>query len=762
MLIALWLALALPGVGQAQTAAEPLPMGWTDLYPWFFRGPDGAVAGFGLELTKELGKAAGFEPAAVEFGTVPNWVAAQIAGQVILVPAVARLPAMEASSVFSDPLFETTVQLAIRIEDKGRFDPKDLSGRRIGVLPPAAGSDPALLPGATLFEYTNTRAALIGLLGGEIDAISAEATLVFAEARRARLDNRIAFVEEPLMTIARFILLHQSRADLLPAINAEIARMKADGRLEALITRFNIHLPEPEPEVLQIGVFDLPPHMSVRPDGSASGFAVEVLESVAKIAGLRTAVVPIDIQNFAPGDPHDILPIATITEDRQQAMDFAYPIEASTFSIFMRQGETAGVAGLSDLGDRAVGVISTSLAHNQATAAGLSNIVPYGPGKDVADMMADLDAGGIEAALFEATNVHELLADGALSDRIVEITPPFFISQRAPALRPGLGSVRERLNAVIPGYLVSDEYLALREKYFGTGAVWTKERLFWFGGLSAILALGALILVAGTQMRARTRTLAAEARAAQADRQAAYQGRFLEAIFNAATSGIVALNREGLVVRANRAARHILGGISQPTPFPWPAQIKFLEAETLHPLDASADPIRRALSGHTLRGETHLVRRLQKGDPQRYVRIDSAQLHIEDESDLAVLVIDDVSNEERNRQVVERKSRLDALGQLTGGIAHDFNNLLAAQLYAVDLARRASDPDKRENFLEIASGSIQRGRALTSRLLAFARKQPGLAAVRSVADVCEDFRKLVRPMLEAQFDITFTLDDPRL
>lgn len=236
----------------------------------------------------------------------------------------------------------------------------------------------------------------------------------------------------------------------------------------------------------------------------------------------------------------------------------------------------------------------------------------------------------------------------------------------------------------------------------------------------------------------------------------------LEAIFNAATSGIVALDEQGRIVRINTRARHMLGGVSDAVPFVWPESIRFLDSETLAPLEASADPVRRALSGHVLRSETHLLRRLALDEDRRYVRVGSASLENSESGIRVVLVIDDVSNEERSRQVIERKSRLDALGQLTGGIAHDFNNLLASQLYAVDLARKASDPEKRDMYLETAASSIERGRDLTSRLLAFARRQPGLSSVRITQEVLSEFEQLVRPMIEAQIEITVAVDDPDL
>jgi len=68
--------------------------------------------------------------------------------------------------------------------------------------------------------------------------------------------------------------------------------------------------------------------------------------------------------------------------------------------------------------------------------------------------------------------------------------------------------------------------------------------------------------------------------------------------------------------------------------------------------------------------------------------------------------------------------RLDAVGQLTGGIAHDFNNLLtiisgSLQLIEVEFGDR---PGMSE-LVSSALRSVTRGAELTSKLLAFARRQ---------------------------------------
>lgn len=82
--------------------------------------------------------------------------------------------------------------------------------------------------------------------------------------------------------------------------------------------------------------------------------------------------------------------------------------------------------------------------------------------------------------------------------------------------------------------------------------------------------------------------------------------------------------------------------------------------------------------------------------------------------------------EERRRaeEAVRQSEKLAALGQLTGGIAHDFNNLLQVVTSGAALLKRPTLPETRRQM--ILDGMIQAGRNardLTSRLLAFARRQ---------------------------------------
>ena len=86
----------------------------------------------------------------------------------------------------------------------------------------------------------------------------------------------------------------------------------------------------------------------------------------------------------------------------------------------------------------------------------------------------------------------------------------------------------------------------------------------------------------------------------------------------------------------------------------------------------------------------------------------------------------EVNERLRMEEALRQAQKMETIGQLTGGVAHDFNNLLTIIIGGLDTIRRSgpSDEARRTRALEMATQGAQRAVTLTSRLLAFARRQP--------------------------------------
>ncbi|WP_428485855.1 response regulator [Rhodopila sp.] len=93
----------------------------------------------------------------------------------------------------------------------------------------------------------------------------------------------------------------------------------------------------------------------------------------------------------------------------------------------------------------------------------------------------------------------------------------------------------------------------------------------------------------------------------------------------------------------------------------------------------------------------------------------------------------EIAGREKTEAALHQAQKLQAVGQLAGGIAHDFNNMLATVLGNLELMERRvaqtgkawtdGDSDRLMRLIGRATGAVHRGSQLTSRLLAFSRRQ---------------------------------------
>ena len=94
---------------------------------------------------------------------------------------------------------------------------------------------------------------------------------------------------------------------------------------------------------------------------------------------------------------------------------------------------------------------------------------------------------------------------------------------------------------------------------------------------------------------------------------------------------------------------------------------------------------------------------------------------------------------------LRQSQKMQALGQLTGGIAHDFNNLLTVIQGSADmLTREQLSDERRMRFAQAIVHASSNAAALTSQLLAFARRQPLKPERLELNQVIRDMADLIQ------------------
>lgn len=742
---------------------DPLVIPWPMTSGFgFMATTEGAPpSGFFGDLAQEIAARTGLE---ITFRRVPDVVAAlsaQASGEAQFLPGVARLPALEASNLFSKPVAQSEVHLFVRADEPADLTREDFTGKRLGVVERTAGADRADRIGAdnTVVRYPDFGAALGALLFGQVDGLVMVYPGAVSVLRANELESEVRRLGPAIAETEHVVALHESRADLMPRIQSALDAMAEDGTLAALRRQWAIDVPAPPPQVYVVGVPQFPPYEMQDDAGRFTGFGVEVLRDLADRAGMPLKFVAISNEDFGVGprsEAFDLIPLVGLSDDQRNRMDFTLPLNSGTFSIFERRDSRGNLpedprTTMEALAGLRVGIDGATVVRTLIPEEVGLTLVPYA---DDETLFQALDEGEIDVALFLTTTGAATLNALGLEERIAAHRPPLLTSEGAIALRFGLAETRERLNAVIPGYLSSPRYEALRRKWYGSPQFWTSERIRQAGLFVALAGVLAAATIALVSLRGRRE-------AERLTRQIAMAHTRMGAILDATRGAVLGLARSGHILVANPSAQDMLALGPGDLPKPWPSEVTFLDREDLAPLEASHDPMQRALAGQVLKGEVALLQ-VPGSRSKRYVRVSSAPVGADDPGGLhSVLILDDVSEQESNRQQLERATRLDALGQLTGGVAHDFNNLLATIEYAVQLAAPDASP-RAQGFLDTALQTIHRGAALTKRLLAFAKQQPGLSRSYLVETVMVDFEALARPSIEKSITMEFTLEEPDL
>jgi signal transduction histidine kinase/CheY-like chemotaxis protein len=129
----------------------------------------------------------------------------------------------------------------------------------------------------------------------------------------------------------------------------------------------------------------------------------------------------------------------------------------------------------------------------------------------------------------------------------------------------------------------------------------------------------------------------------------------------------------------------------------------------------------------------------------------------------------EIAGREKTEAALHQAQKLQAVGQLAGGIAHDFNNMLATVLGNLELMERRvqqagkawtdGDSEKLQRLIERATGAVQRGGALTSRLLAFSRRQRLAARATDINALLRELITLASSTLGRRVQVTAELND---
>ncbi|HEX9078163.1 MAG TPA: transporter substrate-binding domain-containing protein [Desulfuromonadaceae bacterium] len=250
--------------------------------------------------------------------------------------------------------------------------------------------------------------------------------------------------------------------------------------------------PPPSDRTVVVAVqADYPPTCFRDPKtGLPQGFAIDVMNEVARRAGLRIRYVMgrtwKESQDMVLDGRADLIPALTIDEARKGRFAFTSPIDTLPISYIVRSdgsynGPREGMR---------VGAMRGSAAESYLRSRTDIRLVPY---NSLRRLLSDLLMGDLDLVLAPAPSIVKVALDLGLENHLRILEPPAFESIRAMALRPADGELLMSLNPVIDQFVGTPEYRKIYFKWWGKPKpFWTTAGVAWVVGAALTICAFAM------------------------------------------------------------------------------------------------------------------------------------------------------------------------------------------------------------------------------------------------------------------------------
>ncbi|RXH38876.1 ATP-binding protein [Bradyrhizobium zhanjiangense] len=280
-------------------------------------------------------------------------------------------------------------------------------------------------------------------------------------------------------------------------------------------------------------------------------------------------------------------------------------------------------------------------------------------------------------------------------------------------------------------------------------------------GTAQLIALLVSAAVAALLARLCTRAIeTSEAKRAAAQSAALSQARsdsaqMTQAVIRTALDAFIQIDDSGVVLEWSLQAEALTG---------W-AREEALGADVVDLI--VAEPLRAAFRQRMARlvpelsaapsGMRFEVSLIHRNGDRILTEASSTMLRVGERSIINTFVRDITHKRAAEEQLIQAQ-KMEAVGQLTGGIAHEFNNMLTVITGTIEiLADAVKDNPPLATITKLISEAADRGAALTSSLLSFARKQALQPAEIDVNELIEELAKLLLATFDKKVEIVTRL-----
>ncbi|MBL6927623.1 MAG: transporter substrate-binding domain-containing protein [Rhodospirillales bacterium] len=515
-----------------------------------------------------------------------------------------------------------------------------------------------------------------------------------------------------------------------------------------------------------------PPHYSVEPSGLPGGFAIDVMNEIAKLANLDVTYRveknwPTSHDALRNGTVH-VIPNMGITERRKKDFAFSSPVETFAVSYFVSSDSTR-FREPQDLIGHKIGVVKVNVGYALLKDRKDVELVTY---SDLPPALFGLLAGQVDAIAYPEPVTWKFARDAKVSDRLKVLSPPLIEIKRGLAVRKDNTELLARLDRAVVTFVESPEYMKIYHRWWGEPVpFWTVTRVAIAMGLALFLSIATVMVWRHFSLLRVNRRLEA-AIGELRDTSAALQKS--EENFRNLAEHIREVFWVGSpdwreVKYVSPAYEEIWGRPRQSLyddPMSW--------AQSVHADDQPAmmKVIMERVENDTTVAIFPEYRIIRPDGSQRWIFARGFPVQDEDGNVVQIVgIAEDITErklaEDNSRDLhaeLAHVSRLSNLGEMAAGFAHELNQpLTAISNYAAGSIRRQQlgtfGPDDTAAAFELVAEQANRAGEIIRRIRKFVSKEGTETGPININASIIDAAALMRPDAEKN-DVAFKLDLP--
>ncbi|MBN1851052.1 MAG: transporter substrate-binding domain-containing protein [Deltaproteobacteria bacterium] len=238
---------------------------------------------------------------------------------------------------------------------------------------------------------------------------------------------------------------------------------------------------------------NFPPQYSTSKDGMPQGFAIDIIEEIAKIAGFEIEYVIKEsweeVFEAVKSGQADIIPNQGITDVREQWFSFSLPVETFPVSLFTRTYEK-DISSVSSLFGRKVAVIRLNVGEVLMRKQSGVLVRTY---DHIQDALFALLSGNVDALIFPEPVLWKLARDAGIEDKIKVVGQPLIEILRSVSVSKDNTALLNKIDAAVRTLVGSAEYQKIYTKWYGQPKpFWTTQKVAGF--MTALIILVVLFM----------------------------------------------------------------------------------------------------------------------------------------------------------------------------------------------------------------------------------------------------------------------------